>query len=599
MIVLILLVVWLGARGAAADAIWYDEWWTMNQIGITPLAGNPDAQPFTIAESLERLSRAQLEPNPPAYYLAINLWSRITGNSGFAMRALSLLGATLALACVYRAGVALHSREAGLYAALLIGTSAFFITYAHEARVYMLLMMFSALTILSYWRAVNTARPLTPMVALLLVLGVAGMVYSHYMALPILVALGINHLFTFRMVRRWWLVAALVMLGGLTIAPWLPVTLAATNFINTDSRWDFFARPPLELLQRLLARFSNESIGLLLVMAWLALPTRRFVWVLAVPGFLVALILNESFGFITDVHYLLAFFPVLALLAGVGMARLPKVRVVFTVVWAVSGVWLTLFPPRNLDPRAIHPYLPWHEARAILQAQAEAGDTVLFALPAPDPNWIHQPVGDHLLYDLNLNLRVLESLPEATDDVTRQQLTAFTDRASRLWLLSDPQQPPSLQTEREVRAFFDVQFLPCPNATHDSQLNMALYIPRFAGALRGWRIGGDDISLEQMNQTLLDASGAQITLRTTLAPDLPRSTYSLALHVENADGQLVAQADGGLPDADLACQVLHAQTSLPAGNYTLYLVVYAWETGERLLMPDGADRLRVETVRLE
>jgi hypothetical protein len=82
------------------------------------------------------------------------------------------------------------------------------------------------------------------------------------------------------------------------------------------------------------------------------------------------------------------------------------------------------------------------------------------------------------------------------------------------------------------------------------------------------------------------------------AENVLNDLYSVALHVEDANGQLVAQADYGLPNAQKAC---HETTlNVPAGTYTLRAAVYNWQTGERLMGVDAAtgeqaDRLQVAT----
>ena len=600
MIPLLLLVTWLVARGAAADAIWYDEWWTMNQVGITPLA-NPSAEAFPIDVSLQRLSRGTLEPNPPGYYLAINLWSRVTGNTGFAMRSLSLFGAVLALAIIYRAGVALSSRATGLYAATLLGASAFFITYAHEARTYALLIMFSALTLLAYRRACDDNKQLTRATVVLLVIGTVGMLYTHYMSLPVLGGIALYHLFTFRPKRRWWWVALIMTLAGCTLLPWIPVTLSSTSFIDSQPAFQFYSRPPLELLQRMLARFSNESIGLLAFVAWFALKPRPFVLVVGIVGTILALVINELFGFITDVHYMLALFPVLALIAAVGLSRIAVGRGVIVGIWLVGGVWLSLMPPPNLDPLAVHLYLPWLEAKAALTEHAQPDDRLVFAMPAPDPNWLHEFVGNHYLYDLHLNLFMLESLPNSLPDTPRQQFAEFSAPADRLWVLSDPDQMPPLQTRRDMQTVLN-SFVACAPTYDQPALNMTLYIPAQGGANQTWTFG-EGIELELIGGTQTSTGAIQVALRSALTDDVPRSTYSVGLHIEDAQGQLVAQADAGVPDTATGCQILQPATTLPPATYTLYLTVYRWETGERLPATDAAgdsvDRAPLGTVQID
>jgi hypothetical protein len=77
--------------------------------------------------------------------------------------------------------------------------------------------------------------------------------------------------------------------------------------------------------------------------------------------------------------------------------------------------------------------------------------------------------------------------------------------------------------------------------------------------------------------------------------DVPPHTYSVAVHLLNADGALVAQADYGLPGAGAGCRYAELDVrDLPPGEYRLTTHVYAWETGDRLPAADGDDDNRVE-----
>jgi hypothetical protein len=64
---------------------------------------------------------------------------------------------------------------------------------------------------------------------------------------------------------------------------------------------------------------------------------------------------------------------------------------------------------------------------------------------------------------------------------------------------------------------------------------------------------------------------------------LPPDTYSVGLHLLDDNGQLVAQADYGLPNEPFACrQTTLDLTGLPAGTYTLSAVIYNWQTGAQM-----------------
>ena len=84
-----------------------------------------------------------------------------------------------------------------------------------------------------------------------------------------------------------------------------------------------------------------------------------------------------------------------------------------------------------------------------------------------------------------------------------------------------------------------------------------------------------------------------------VAADVQPYTYSVGLHVDDAEGNFVAQVDYGLPELAFACQETQIPVSdLPPGEYTLYVIVYAWESGQRLQGDLLADRQRGERLPL-
>src|SRR3989304_4703646 len=80
-------------------------------------------------------------------------WEALVGGTPFGARSFSLMIGALAVAFTYRMGRDLHSPRAGLYAAVAVGGSAFYIDYLHEARAYTLLVLLAAFTVWAYWRS--------------------------------------------------------------------------------------------------------------------------------------------------------------------------------------------------------------------------------------------------------------------------------------------------------------------------------------------------------------------------------------------------------------------------------------------------------------
>ena len=80
--------------------------------------------------------------------ILLAIWGRIVGWSEVAVRALSLFFGMLTLAWVYRTGRDLLAPRAGLFAALLLSASVFFLAYMIHARAFTLIALCSTLCIL-------------------------------------------------------------------------------------------------------------------------------------------------------------------------------------------------------------------------------------------------------------------------------------------------------------------------------------------------------------------------------------------------------------------------------------------------------------------
>jgi hypothetical protein len=116
---------------------------------------------------------------------------------------------------------------------------------------------------------------------------------------------------------------------------------------------------------------------------------------------------------------------------------------------------------------------------------------------------------------------------------------------------------------------------------------------------------GDGIELVGMDmQPVTQEDLLPVILSWTIAANVPAYTYSVALHAEDAGGNLVAQSDYGLPASSTACQESTvAVHDLPPGEYRLWVVVYAWASGERLAgdvtaTGEQGDRLLLSTFEI-
>lgn len=105
----------------------------------------------------------KIDQHPPLYYTLLHCWIAISGDSAFAVRALSALLGVLTVPIAYLIGCRLTDgdRIVGLLAALILALSPFHIRFAQEARMYSLLTLNVALATYALTRLLSDPRVTT------------------------------------------------------------------------------------------------------------------------------------------------------------------------------------------------------------------------------------------------------------------------------------------------------------------------------------------------------------------------------------------------------------------------------------------------------
>lgn len=570
-IVLILLAAaLLGARGLNAKTYWYDEWWSIYDAGGIYSASFPPAETF--------VKVAQQDPfHPPGFFVLLGVWSELVGWSEVAARSLSWLAGILAVAAVYRAGAELISRRAGLYAALALGFSAFYLIYFTEVRMYSLVPFLCALGLWCYGR-LRRARPTRLRLTVFFFVLVA-MLYTHYVAGLLALALGLYHLLFAPKNRAWPLIAWTLIGAGLTFIPWLGVAYGAALVAGADPTRLAVTKSPLEMTSDLLYLFSNGGIALLALLAWHSLQKRRSVvlllWFVGVVTLALTILVNSRFHFVNNTRHVIALFPVLALIAGAGAAR-TKAAPVILGLWVAAGLWLNVNPAYFAENWVT--VLPWNTLAQELASRAQPGDALVFLNPNGTPAWINEPSADYYLHELPIAVHLLESLPDEPPAAYDAQLQGDIAGAPLVWIAFDPQHRHANWAEDAVQRLPNAGYAACAPALHLPDLTLQAYAE--PAAALPYRFGGEvGVRLGLIQPLPAVTTGAlRLLLQASVDPALPRGDYSVAVHVETADGQLVAQTDFGLPDGCYVAPI----GSLPPGRYRALIMVYRWQTGERL-----------------
>lgn len=112
--------------------------------------------PGSFTEMLHRVKTS--ESNPPLYYVLAWGWAKAFGTSEFGIRSLSALFGAATVPVGYLIGTQLSNRRTGLILASLLAVNPMLIWYSQEARSYVLLIFFGALSLLFFARTLDTRR---------------------------------------------------------------------------------------------------------------------------------------------------------------------------------------------------------------------------------------------------------------------------------------------------------------------------------------------------------------------------------------------------------------------------------------------------------
>lgn len=319
--------------------------------------------------------------NMSMYYVLLNVWVRIFGDTELAVRSLSAIAAALAVPAIYLLGSRLFGRMAGLTAGTLLAVNAFMVQFAQTARSYAVLAL---LVILSSWFFVRELeRPETwnrvgHVVVSALAFGV------HFFAAMALVAQAIVLLSVRRsgaFTRTW--------LGmGAAIAVLCAPTIWRAQRTNRGQTIDWIEHPTGGEVVRLLTQFAGGSTLLLLALlalasvAIVAALRRKPAWPVGFVAawFAVPIVLSFAVSMVKPVfvsYYLIASVPALVLLAAAGIAELrprPIGALAVALMAMLSGWRVTEYYRREVSEN-------WREATRFVLAEQQPGDAIVFFPP--------------------------------------------------------------------------------------------------------------------------------------------------------------------------------------------------------------------------
>jgi hypothetical protein len=607
MIALLLFTGWLGMRGLSANALWYDEIWSLIYSG-----GQQYGSKTSIDVVNTVVAQLRHEKNPPGYYVLLHYWGTAVGWSDAADRYLSLLAGMLTVAFTYRLGYAFSARlrqqsrfRIALASAFTVGTSAYFVFYLYEMRVYTLVTALGALTLWTYWRLIHLRRSPSLLLQAAFIFSLTALLYSHYQAVLLLVLLAGYHFLFVLKHKRWFQVASLIAVGGMLFAPWAFILW----YYQSQRDINPIARTSLDPLSSLIFTFSNTSNALFILLLcaaayyWLWKERVRGIWFFALGGVAAALAVDRFFPFINNVRYIIFLWPILAVLFGFVTEYL--VRLKFPVA-LLAVIWIITSFGSQADP-AFQFYvhgrvLPWREFRSALEERIMPNDFVAFH--SGDFDWVQELELDHYMNGLPVNYKLMERIPGTSDtDDYDNQVRNLIAPFDRVWVGVSHLYPPNFRLAYFDRALTTEGFSECDTAFDLPAMTLYLYA-RLPQTLDDTSLRfGDGVGLKLLEPVrVLPGGKIGVLAGWFKGQSVPDETYSVAFHVDDDTGKLVAQTDYGLSDSQSSCQM--SSLLLSPGHYSVLAVVYDWHTNIRLpglntATGEQADRLKVSDVEVQ
>lgn len=583
LLALVLLLGWaLRTHDLEVRSLWEDEGWTM-LLSAGPGLGD-------VARTMAA------DQHPPLYFMIFRVWRNVTGETEFAGRYLGVLTGMIAVAAVYPLGRALFGVRTGVLAVLLLALADLHIDLSQEVRHYSLLatgVVLSSLFYVRWRRRPGRANRIGYVLATLLLL------YTHYLGAYLVLVQALHMLLTLRGRR---LAEGAFLLGavGLGFLPWLPVMVDQNR-----ARWDnplYFqnALPnSAETFRLVRTALLGQWYAILGGLALLGTVTLRYprgesgsprvrlrpLWpalylaltVVLIAGLIVAI--NERRQFLTVRNFILLT-PALAVLAGHGLANLPRLTRAFLVTLVVVIALTTVDARRH--------YPDWRAVVGNVSAHHLPGEPVLMDV------W----VGDFpARYYVDRQLG---------PDTPRVSLREWRAEYRELFL---PRLLGFLQTHD---AFWLIYWGDAPMDEYGGLIDGAgfqrtatLWVDHLGTPLYSYRYDklpptsvatfGDLFALRRFVAPQTAAPGAAITVALWwTAGQPPPLDYSVSVFLLDAAGTLVAQHDGPPLDGraptstwqpgalQFDTHTLHLPPDLPPGPYTLGVKVYWYGDGQPL-----------------
>lgn len=207
-------------------------------------------QPFNWHTLIELL---KINVHMPLFYVLLNPWLGLLGNTEFGLRSFAALFSVLMLLPIYQLGKSLGGgSKSGYFSMLIAAVVPFQLYFAQEGRMYTLSLLWAALSTFAFWKILYANRPFGWSV--LYAFSLLGGFFSHYMFVFYLAFHAIYALLWLLKTKDWKRFSYFSLAAGLLVIAawaWAPIYQIQQQGVNDDYHFAKGLKNPMRYLTAL------------------------------------------------------------------------------------------------------------------------------------------------------------------------------------------------------------------------------------------------------------------------------------------------------------------------------------------------------------
>lgn len=585
-VIVLLIASFLSISKLHHGSLYWDETITASHLG----------NPYTYNDPAEVLHSLQTKSpqHSPSYFFLMSFWVRLTGYPQFALRAFSMLTGILVVAMIYRLARDMADRKAGLLASALVGTSTLYVFYMGEMRMYPQIVLTITLQLWFYYHIIMAQQQIKRWQWLGLALSTTAALYTHVLTIFPIFGLCLYHLLFVKKDRRWWGVVITLGIAGATFLPWVDVIIRGSDAVSQR-----ITVSALHVTGVLFFLIGNGTILLSIavlvsLLAVLFVKNRglRMATFIFIASWGAFALVNQVSMIMPDrrARYLLVFWPTLTIILGIVGTHFIRQRwilIAVTLIWLVAGIQLRestefeLYNSRASNNMSQYPPYPALIKTFFAQNLPGSQDIILTITNGDNPVGLPET---NLFYSLRLGAQMEYVFPQAWQDMLDRETL---NTAPAIWWYYAPDNV--YQVERDaITEVLQETHQNCGQVVENAEIVMSLYVrhPFPCDWIDNTQtlIRYEDYAIDVHGVAIIpDANQVVIGTQWQVPQNVPLHQYSVAIKLYNDSGAFVSQVDFELPRGHDARHINLIDTdSLSAGDYSMTIAVYNWQTLEHL-----------------